>query len=66
MGSRRRNPHGIHAGCLTVSAGAYDDGSSSQVSFGLATELLKWILLTRDPDAVTADDLATRWRKLGW
>lgn len=60
------NPHGIHAGCLTVSAGAYDDVSSSQVSFGLATELLKWILLTRNPAAVTADDLATRWRKLGW
>ena len=60
------DPRGIQAGCVTVSAGAYDGVGSSQVSFSLATELLKWILLTRDPDAVTADDLAARWRKLGW
>lgn len=60
------DPRGIDAGCLTVSAGAYDDVSSSQVSFGLATELLKWILLSPDPDALTADDLAATWRKLWW
>jgi hypothetical protein len=60
------DPHGIQAGCLTVSAGAYDDVGSSQVSFSLAAELLKWLLLTRDPGAVTADELAARWRKLRW
>ncbi|MDX6707803.1 MAG: hypothetical protein QOI48_3649 [Solirubrobacteraceae bacterium] len=60
------DPHEIHAGCLTVNAGAYDEAGSSQVAFSLATELLKWILLTSDPDAVTADHLAARWRKLGW
>jgi hypothetical protein len=49
-----------------VNAGAYDEAGSSQVAFSLATELLKWILLTNDPDAVTADHLDARWRKLGW